>query len=121
MRWLLYEPRHFWLCASVCAAAIVVVLRQGGAEPVVRLTGLVLQLLGIVTVVWGIVEMRQFFGMQPSLKSVADWLSRFPLRRRTVTVAVGESVEANDALSLRAHTSWPIDSTAPLKQSGVHP
>lgn len=111
-----FEPRHFWLCASVCAAAIAVVLSQGGAEPAVRLVGLVLQLLGIVTVVWGIVETREFFGMQSPLKLLVQWLSRFPLRRRTIAVAVGEAVEANDALSVRGHKSWPIDPTAPLEQ-----
>lgn len=116
LRWLFHEPRHFWLCASVCAAAIAVVLRQGGAEPVVRLVGLVLQLLGIVTVVWGIVETREFFGMQSPLKLLLQWLSRFPLRRRTIAVAVGEAVEASDALSARGHTSWPIDPTALLEQ-----
>lgn len=116
MIWLFYEPRHFWLCASVCVGAIVAILYQDGAEPAIRLAGLVLQLLGIFTVVWGIIETRQFFGMQPSLKTVTQWLSRFPLRRRPIIVAIGSAAEANDSLSARAHTSWPIDSTAPLEQ-----
>lgn len=116
LKWFFYEPRHFWLGASVCVAAIVLVVRQGGAEPVVRLVGLVLQLFGIVTIAWGIVETRQFFGMQSPLKTFTNWLSRFPLRRRTIACTVGEAVEADDALSARAHTAWPIDSSAPLEQ-----
>ncbi len=116
MTWLFYEPRHIWLCASVCAVALAIVLLRGAAEPVVRLVGLVLQLLGIVTVVWGIVETREFFGMQSPHKSIAEWLSRFPLRRRTIAVAVGAAVEANDAFSARAHTSWPIDPSASVDQ-----
>ena len=114
--WLFREPRYVWLCVSVCAVAVAVIVRHGATEPAVRLVGLVLQLGGIVTVVWGIVETRQFFGMQSPLRAFRGWLSRFPLRRRTIVGAVGAAVSASDALSARGHTSWPIDATAPLEQ-----
>ena len=67
--WLFREPRFFWLCICVCAAAVVVMFQQGVTEPAVRLVGLGLQVGGLVTVVWGIVEIRQFFGMQSPLEA----------------------------------------------------
>lgn len=114
--WLLREPRYFWLCISVCAVAVAVIFGRGATEPAVRLVGLVLQLGGIVTVVWGIVATRQFFGMQSPLRAFTEWLSRFPLRGRIIVGAIGEAVSASDALSARGYTSWPIDATAPLEQ-----
>lgn len=116
LRWLFYEPRHFWLCASVCGAALFfVIIGGGGAEPVVRITGLVLQVLGIVTVVWGIVETRDFFGMLSPYRSFMEWATRFPLRSPVVTGSMSASTSLGDALSARGHTSWPIDPSAPIE------
>ena len=85
--WLV-EARHAWLAATVICVALVVALRPHTAEPVIRLTGLCLQLLGIGTVIWGISETRALFG-HPSFASRARaWLGRFPLLRRDAVVAV---------------------------------
>jgi hypothetical protein len=114
--WLFHEPRHFWLCILVCAAAIAVVVRNSHSEPTIRWIGLLLQLFGIVTVAWGIVKTRQFFGMKPLTETFLNWLSRFPFRRRTTIVGIGAAVAGNASLSSRGHSSWPIDPTAPLEQ-----
>ena len=75
----LAEAWHVWLAVVVIGFALVVSLRPNTPEPVIRLTGLVLQLLGIATVIWGISETRALFG-HPSLRSKAKaWLGRFPL------------------------------------------
>ena len=116
LRWLCYEPRHAWLCVLVCALAILGIGMQRGSEPTVRLVGLLLQLCGIVTVAWGIIETRQFFGMQSPVSTFTRWLARFPLRRGAVANASVASVSAGDACSARAHTSWPIDPDAPIDQ-----
>jgi hypothetical protein len=88
------EARYTWLCAAVICAALVISLRPHTTEPVIRLTGLVLQLLGIGTVIWGISETRALFG-HPSLASNANaWLSRFPLLRRNVVLAVGSATHS---------------------------
>ena len=86
--WLV-EARHGWLSVAVIAVALVVSLRPHTAEPVIRLTGLVLQLLGIATVIWGISETRALFGHPSLVRKAAAWLGRFPLLRRDVTIAVG--------------------------------
>ena len=75
----LFEARYAWLSATVICVALVISLRPHMTESVIRLTGLVLQLLGISTVIWGISETRALFG-HPSFASKAKaWLSRFPL------------------------------------------
>jgi len=86
--WLV-EARHGWLSVAVIAVALVVSLRPHTAEPVIRLTGLVLQLLGIATVIWGISETRALFGHLSLMRKAAACLGQFPLLRRDVTVAVG--------------------------------
>jgi hypothetical protein len=85
--WLwLAEAQYTWLSALVICVALAIALRPHTTEPVIRLTGLFLQLLGIGTVIWGISETRSIFG-HPSLASKAkSWLSRFPLLRRNIVL-----------------------------------
>lgn len=87
----LAEARYTWLSAAVIGTALVISLRPHTAESVIRLTGLVLQLLGIGTVIWGISKTRALFG-HPSLASkTRAWLSRFPLLRRNVVIAAAST------------------------------
>jgi hypothetical protein len=86
--WLV-EARYAWLALGVTCAALIVALRPHTSEQVIRLTGLILQLLGIGTVIWGISETRALFG-QPSFAAKAkSWLVRFPLRRKNIVLAAG--------------------------------
>jgi hypothetical protein len=97
------EARYAWISAAVICVALVVSLRPHTTEPVIRLTGLVLQLLGIGTVIWGISETRALFG-HPSFASKARaWLSRFPLLRRNVVVAVGGISSSASTVKGRAY------------------
>ena len=114
--WLFREPRYFWLCISVCAVAVVVMIQQGVTEPAVRLVGLGLQVGGIVTVVWGIIETRQFFGMQSPLRAFREWVSRFPLCRKTAISVASATTDGGDISSGQVSTSWPIDPAADLEQ-----
>lgn len=82
----LAEARYAWLSAGVIFVSFIVALRPNTSEPVIRLTGLALQILGIATVIWGISETRAFFG-QPSFAAKAkSWFSRFPLIRRNTII-----------------------------------
>jgi hypothetical protein len=78
-----------WLCVGVIAVALLVCLRPSTPEPAIRLTGIVLQLLGIGTVVWGISETRALFGHPPIFIKVKAWLKSFPIRRNVVIEATG--------------------------------
>lgn len=80
LRWLV-TPHHVWLCVAVTVAALIVSLRPNTPEPVIRLTGLVLQLLGVLTIAWGISETRAMFG-RPSIGSnIRAWLKAAPFLR----------------------------------------
>ena len=83
----LAEARYVWLALAVNVIALTIVLRPGTSEPVIRLTGLALQALGISTVIWGISETRALFG-HPSIASKAKgWAHRFPLLKRNIVLA----------------------------------
>jgi hypothetical protein len=92
--WLV-EAKYAWLSIAVNAIALAVSLRPGTGEPLIRLTGLVLQLFGISTVILGISETRKLFGHPPFARKAKEWLHRFPLLRRDVVIAVsGVSMSA---------------------------
>jgi len=86
-RWLA-EARHVWYSAVVLGFALIISLCLYPTEPVIRLTGLVLQLLGIGTVICGISETRALFGHPSFASKTKAWLSRFPLLRRNVVLKV---------------------------------
>lgn len=79
----LREARFAWLALGVVDVALAVCLRPHTSEPVIRLTGLVLQLLGIATVAWGISETRALFGHPSFAAKGRAWLGRFPLLRKS--------------------------------------
>ncbi len=99
----LAEVRYAWYSAAVIGVALIISLLLYPTEPVLRLTGLALQLLGIGTVIWGISETRALFG-QPSFASKAKgWLSRFPLLPRKVGIVVGSATLTLGVGKVRAH------------------
>lgn len=92
----LAEGKYIWLALGVNALALIVALLPGTGEPVIRLAGLVLQVLGIATVIWGITETRSLFGYPPILGKTKAWLQRFPLFGRSVaTSASGISISTS--------------------------
>lgn len=114
--WLFIEPRHFWLCLAVFGAAFAAVFSLGATEQTIRIAGLLLQLAGILTVVWGIVETRQFFEMPSPAKAFKDWIARFPFRRLRPITGTAAATLQGTALAARGHTSWPDDLSLPLEE-----
>ncbi len=85
------EARLFWITVLVVLVAAAFALRRGTDEAVVRITGMVLELLGIGTVVWGIRETRAFFG-RPSLLTLAQqWFTRVPPFRRQIVTSSSDT------------------------------
>jgi outer membrane murein-binding lipoprotein Lpp len=116
-RWLrallswLCEARLFWLAAGVVIAAMLYVARKGFTEPEIRITGLVLQILGIGTVAWGIRETRMLFGRPDIFRLSRDWMRRFPVYGgRVVTGSVNITVPGATA---RAHSGGVSVSVGP--------
>ena len=85
-RWLA-EGKYVWFVLATNLLALIVALRPGTSEPVIRITGLVLQLFGISTIIWGISETRALFGHASLITKTKAWFQRFPLRSRNVVVA----------------------------------
>ena len=106
LRWLFIEPRHFWLALVVPGIALsysLIVLRT---ESSIRLSGLALQLLGILTAVWGIVGTWKYFELGDPLAVFTSWLRRCPLRKLPVISGVGMATEQSDLVAARAYTWW---------------
>ncbi len=91
----LSDARYFLLASGVVAIAIAVI-GWFPSERVVRLSGLVLQVLGIATVLWGISETRALFGHPSVASKFKAWVGRHPFRRRDATAPIeGISVSAS--------------------------
>ncbi|MBK7547253.1 MAG: hypothetical protein IPI20_05210 [Rhodoferax sp.] len=90
----LVEARYVWLALGVVLVALAICLRPQTPEKVIRLTGLVLQLLGIGTVIWGISETRALFGRPSFAVKAKSWLGRFLLIRKNIVLGVGATSQS---------------------------
>lgn len=89
-RWLRQVPvtRHYWWAGAVVLVAVGVVWGFDWSEGAFRIAGTVLQLLGVLTVVWGILKTRTEFKQTKVRDLFAGWLKRFPpLHPPKVTVS----------------------------------
>lgn len=77
-RWSI-EWRYFCVGLLVVAVPIWLGIRYGADESMIRITGMILQLLGIGTVAWDINSTRKEFGHPGVLKVWHQRLRRFPL------------------------------------------
>lgn len=116
LNWLFFEPRHFWMALAVPAAAVMAATVIVQSEPAIRLAGLGLQLLGILTAVWGITETWKYFELGDPLKRLKDWFRRCPLRRLPLISVSMTATDENDALAARGHTWWDPKPQAPLEE-----
>jgi hypothetical protein len=117
LRWLFIEPRHFWLALAVPSLTIFYSLVIVRTEPAIRLSGLTLQLLGILTAVWGIVGTWRYFELGDPITVLTSWLRRCPLRKpRVIIGVVGMATEQNDSLAVRGHTWWQPKPEAPIEE-----
>ena len=101
----LAEGRYVWIAVGSTAMALLVCLRPGSTEPLIRWAGLVLQLLGVSTVVWGITETRSFFGYAPIFTMAKGWIARVPLRKQNVVLAAAGVASATATGNMRGHVT----------------
>ncbi len=83
------EARLLWMALLVLLLAFLVSFRSGAGEIHIRVTGLILQWLGIGTVALGIHETRRLFGRPGIVKLLLEWMSHFPRWRRRIVVGAG--------------------------------
>ena len=105
VRWLA-EGKYVWLAGGISAVALALALRPGSSEPLIRWTGLVLELLGIGTVVWGIADTRAFFGHTPVLTAAIAWIGRFPLTKKSIVLAATGIASATAVGNVRAQVTY---------------
>lgn len=99
------EVWYAWVFAAVVGFALVISFLLCRSEPAIRLSGLILQLLGILTVIWGIQETRALFG-HPSFRSkIKAWLSRFPLLLGNDVHSAGSFASPVPTMKGRSHTT----------------
>jgi hypothetical protein len=101
----LAEGKYVWITLASSAVAILFALRPCSTEPLIRLTGLALQVLGVATVAWGIAETRALFGHTPIFSLAKSWFGRFPLRRRSIVVAVAGASSATATGQARGYVT----------------
>ncbi|WP_152034020.1 hypothetical protein [Paracidovorax avenae] len=81
VRWIRVVPvaLHYWCAIAVVVACFAGTGALGWSEKAFRLSGMCLQLFGVLTVVWGILKTRADFG-QPTVRSQFQrWIKMFPL------------------------------------------
>jgi len=115
-RWCFTEFRLVWLALLVVGFAAFIAFRIGASEPQIRLTGLVLQWLGLLTVVHGIRETRKLFGRPSLLQVLREKVARFPRWRRDAFVHVGTGAMTISGGSASAHVWSKIDPAAPIEE-----
>lgn len=116
LRWFFVEPLYFWIAFSVPAATVIITVGIARSEPAIRLAGLGLQLLGILTAVWGIVETWKYFQLGDPLGRIKDWFRRCPLRKLPPITGGMTVTEQADSLAARAFTWWEPKPQAPLEE-----
>lgn len=112
----LTEPRHFWLATFVVALALGFTLRRGVTEPEVRITGMLLQILGIGTVAWGIRETRALFGRPTLMAQFRAWLHRFPVYGGRVVSASANITVPGASLHARGYVSTAARSNVSVEE-----
>jgi len=116
--WLLWEIRFFWVTILVLGVAVVVVV-WWPRENIIRYAGLGLQLMGILTVWWGIRETRKLFDHPTFWMQARRWFGRFPKYGGRVIGLVGSAVATVNA-SARASVWKGAGASATLeKRVGV--
>ncbi len=108
------EARYGCLAWGVVLIAVIISLRLGVSEPVIRLTGLLLQFLGIGTVAWGISETRALFGHPSYTTKVRSWVTRFPLLRRPIVASLSGVESLATVGKLRASCTHRADRDATI-------
>jgi len=100
LSWIAAVFRWAWRARLAVAALVPVVAAAVAAflvwpaEPTFRLSGLILQALGITTVGWGILKTRGFFGLPSVGQTIVRWFRSFPSIRARHIQGSGSAAQA---------------------------
>ena len=114
--WIL-EARYAGIVIIGVLAALAFSLQAKTTEPVIRMVGLALQLLGIGTVGWGIAETRALFRHPSFSASIQSWLKRCPAIRQNRVLSADLTASGVATCNARAYvTSGPIGPNATIEE-----
>ncbi|RHW21680.1 hypothetical protein [Pseudomonas jilinensis] len=81
IRWL-WEPKLVYLTLLWVIIVLFGLFMMNYQEPIIRVGGLLFQLSGLATVIWGIKKTRDQFGHPAVLAGIRSWFKRCPLCNR---------------------------------------
>ncbi len=110
------EANPMIVCFLVILAALLLGLFTWSSEISIRASGYVLQLIGMVFAVRGLLSVRAHFG-QPLLRVLLmNWFKRFPRWKRNVVVGVGTANLAVVGMKARAEVWTPDDPSKSIEE-----
>ena len=101
----LMKAWHLWLALFPILIVFFLLWKYGVTEPRIRTAGLVLQLAGLCTVVWGIQETRMLFGRPAWFTVIRQWFGCFPAYRRQAISGKGNYTMPAFKVHARGHAS----------------
>ncbi len=104
----LSEGKAIFLGFLVLAVALAMVFSVWKSEQSIRITGYILQLIGIAITLRGILSVREHFGQQPLRKIFLIWMKRFPRWKRKPIMGSG-AVVANQPTVSASGIVWSPD------------
>jgi len=112
----LSEPKLLFLTILYLLLAFSWIRFFHYSEPSFRLSGLVLQILGIFTVALGILQTREQFGHDSYPKLFSAWIQRFPLKKSKPSFIEPEGIQASFSIGdAILHTVFKLDSNSPIQ------
>lgn len=106
-RWLA-EGKIIFLCLLVIAAVIALSVFTWRSEFSIRLAGYILQLIGMIFAIRGLLSVRAHFGQPLLRKLFLEWLKRFPKWKRDTVIGLGAADMASLSMKARAEV-WTVD------------
>ena len=108
-RWLA-EGEIVFMCLLVIASAIALVFCTWRSEVSIRLAGYVLQLIGMIFAIRGLLSIRTHFGQTLLRKIFLNWFKRFPKWKRNVVLELNSANIASAGMKSGAEVWTPDNS-----------
>ncbi len=110
------EAKLVFMGIFVVLAAILFGFVTWYSEESIRVAGYVLQLIGMVFAIRGLLGIREHFG-QPLLRQlVSKWVKRFPRWKKNVVIAAGTAHMTMSGMKARGEIWTPDDAEKPIEQ-----
>lgn len=104
------------MCLLVIAAAVALGFCTWRSDISIRLAGYVLQLIGMIFAIRGLLSIRAHFGQTLLRKIFLNWLKRFPKWKRNVIAGVLSANLALVGMKARGEVWTPDNSDQPIEK-----